>query len=111
MIPIEKERQALRLLATGRLSRRQIAAAVGISRGTVGVLKRIGQERARPVKDRTMGRTDRCPGCGRLIELPCLACQAEAHREMSRARKYPSTPATEADLAPDLDAEWNHSDP
>ena len=114
VIAIEKERQALRLLAAGRLSQRRIAQVVGIARGTVATLKRIGHERPRGQTNmllvpRPPGPIEQCPGCGRLIEMPCLACQAEGHREMRPARKSPAAPAQEADLRPDLDEDLSIS--
>jgi len=109
VIPIEKERRALRLLAGRRLSQRRIGQVVGIARGTVARLKRIGHERPRGENKmwppaRLPGPVERCAGCGRMIEMPCLACQAEAHRASRPARKFPSTPAP-ASLAPELDEE------
>jgi len=52
---------------------------------------------------RPAGPIERCPGCGRMIEMPCLACQAEGHRLAGPARKFPATPTTEADLSLELD--------
>lgn len=31
---------------------------------------------------------ERCPGCGRMIEMPCRACQAIAYRDAGRADEH-----------------------
>ena len=36
---------------------------------------------------RLPGPIERCAGCGRMIEMPCLACQAEAARRRSVSRR------------------------
>ncbi len=111
VIPIEKERRALRLLAGGRHTERQIAATVGISRGSVAMLKKLGHERPRPAKGsgmleaRPKGPVERCPGCRRLIEMPCLACEAEAYRSARPARRFPSTSASADDLGSKLEGD------
>lgn len=64
---------------------RQIARRVGLSRGTIHAMgsgqrpldysRQLADERARrrpPVL--TRGAAVRCPGCGAMVEMPCLAC-------------------------------------
>ena len=73
-----------RLLAQGRFSQRHIAQLVGVSRGTVNA---IAQGR-RPTHPPHRGGDDecvppsglpaRCPGCGGLVQMPCLACRVRS---------------------------------
>ena len=82
MIAPELVQRVERLLAVGRLSQRKIAKLTGVSRGTVGAiaagrrpdyeaLRRRRQEHEPP--ERT-GPPRRCPGCGAMVLMPCLAC-------------------------------------
>lgn len=79
MIPPGVVAEVERLLAEGRLSQRQIARRTGISRGSVSA---IASGRRRTRVDRTgrppggyaRGKPVRCPGCGALVQMPCLAC-------------------------------------
>lgn len=79
------------LLRGGRVSQRKIAQQVGVSRGTVNAIA-CGR---RP--DYTARRDDngwevpaasgpsmRCPGCGGLVRMPCLACRVRAMRRQRR---------------------------
>ena len=78
------------LLADGRLSQRGIARSLCVSRGTVGAIAH-GQ---RPdYAARLDGRSadldaptrpaERCPGCGGMVRMPCLACRLRAVRRHS----------------------------
>lgn len=81
------------LLAEGGLSQRRIAQRVGVSRGTVNAVARgrrpdyeIG--RRPPGADFTppSGPPKRCPGCGGMVQMPCLLCHVRAIRGRSRLR-------------------------
>lgn len=70
-----------RLLATGALSQRYIARLTGISRGTVGQIargKRPDYPRRPPKPPKPVfepGPPRRCPRCGGMVLMPCLACR------------------------------------
>lgn len=73
-----------RLLFVEGLSQRTVATQVGVSRGTVHAIARGKRpERVRPFPEDVMpwndGPPKRCPHCGALVYLPCLACQIRAH--------------------------------
>ena len=81
--PIAVE-QVGELLAGRTLSNRAIARATGVSRDSVGRIRR--GERPRYEELRPGGSVlgppgykpddaSRCPGCGGLVALPCLACE------------------------------------
>lgn len=84
------------LLAAGGLSQRKIAEQVGISRGTVNAIARgkrpdyvarwvlSGNDFTPPG-----GRPVRCPGCGGMVQMPCLLCHVRAikQRRLLRARQ------------------------
>lgn len=72
------------------LSQREVARQTGTSLGTVsrvatGQRKRLGAQRRRREEESTerCGPVRRCPGCGYLVELPCLVCQARIAREQT----------------------------
>lgn len=76
-----------RLLAAGQLSQRAIARRLGVSRGTVNAVA-LGRrkDRSSPERDElppafTDGPPERCPGCGGLVRMPCLACRIESMRQ------------------------------
>ena len=88
-------KQVVELLQEGKLSQRGIAREVGVDRNTVRRLARGWRPGRRerklevdfgsaeiffpdPVSDPA-----RCPGCGALVQLPCLACQIRAFRSKS----------------------------
>ncbi len=74
-----------RLLAGGRMSQREIARSLNVSRGTVGA---IAGGRRPDYSQRSAcgpgrieappGPTERCPGCGGMVQMPCLACRLRA---------------------------------
>jgi len=81
MIAPEIISQIQRLLDRGELSHRKIASQLGVSRGTVnsvanGSRARREARRSPPVErfDPPHGPPRRCPSCGRLVQMPCLAC-------------------------------------
>lgn len=70
------------LVKRGKLSQRQIAKNVGVSRGTVhAVAKGRRLEHDPNAMKKTSiwvipsGRPKRCPHCGSCVRMPCLACQ------------------------------------
>jgi hypothetical protein len=72
-----------------RNSERTVARLTGVSRKTVTRIAR-GKHKARePTYDMAPDPrpTGRCPGCGRKIELPCRACEAEAARGPRRGAR------------------------
>jgi len=79
MIPPAVVAEVRSLLAEGRLSQRQIARRTGVSRGTVGAIASGRRHRGQPPRDTPpggypQGKPVRCPGCGALVQMPCLAC-------------------------------------
>jgi hypothetical protein len=83
MIAPELVQRVERLLAEGRLSQRNIAKLTGVSRGSVGAiaagrrpdyeaLRRRRQEQEPPKRT---GPPQRCPDCGAMVLMPCLACE------------------------------------
>ena len=88
------------LLATG-LSQRAVSRQTGFCRGTVrrvaqGVLREVRQKNWRRQRSEVcdFGELEiffpddsadpsRCPGCGALVQMPCLACQIRQFRRKS----------------------------
>ena len=73
------------LLRTGRLSQRKIARRIGVSRGTVNAIAR-GRRPNNPARRKQVapgfappdGMPERCPGCGGMVQMPCLFCHLRA---------------------------------
>jgi len=70
-----------RLLVERRLSQRKIARTTGVSRGTVNAIARgirpDYETRRGPWQGHFVppsGPLRRCPGCGGLVQMPCLVC-------------------------------------
>lgn len=81
-----------RLLQAGKLSQRKIARQVDVSRGTVGAIARQRRPdyEARRRRQETefefpTGPAVRCPDCGAMTQMPCLACRVRALREKQRS--------------------------
>ena len=90
MIALDKLHEAQRLLALGTLSQRKVSAIVGISRATVSSIAK-GTYRPRQTQRREddepyppVGPVSRCPSCGRLVQIPCLACRVERIQDQER---------------------------
>lgn len=90
-----------RLLNERKLSQRMIARRVGVSRGTVNAIW-LGKrpERASPQADEEAPQFDaappqRCPGCGGMVQMPCLLCRI---RELREKRHHGRTPTGSAVL-------------
>jgi len=66
------------LLKQGKMSQRQIAKHIGVSRGTV---QAVARGKRTLVTTKTVswvvptGQPKRCPQCGGHVRMPCLACQ------------------------------------
>ena len=80
MLSNKRVKEVMRLLDAGQHSQRQIAKITGVSRI---VIYRIasGKRALRPVtentdwgEDRYKRPFERCPICGGLVQLPCIAC-------------------------------------
>ena len=80
MIAEAKIREAELMLARGKMSQREIAKRTGLSRGTISSI--AGGTRKIQVKtvDPNMppepedGPPVRCPGCGAMVQMPCVLC-------------------------------------
>ncbi|MFZ1934653.1 MAG: helix-turn-helix transcriptional regulator [Thermoguttaceae bacterium] len=83
------------MLREGRLSQREIAKRLGVSRGTVNAIasgrRREQVRRPEQAEDDGFipptGLPKRCPGCGGLAQMPCLACYIRAKNEARRAQR------------------------
>ncbi len=93
MLPWDRIEQVRRLLAAGELSQREIARRTGVSRGTVNSVARgrIDPERRRravdvpePFPRPGRGVYVRCPECGGMVQMPCLACRIRATSRTAR---------------------------
>jgi hypothetical protein len=80
-----------RLLAEGHLSQRKIARWTGVSRGTVNAIARgerpdYEARRHRQDDDFTLpsGPARRCPGCGGMVQMPCLLCRIRGLKQPAR---------------------------
>ena len=66
------------LLKQGKMSQRQIAKHIGVSRGTVQAVAK-GKRTLTIAKTVSWvaptGLPKRCPQCGGHVRMPCLACQ------------------------------------
>jgi hypothetical protein len=78
-----------RLLLDEVLSQRKIARRLGISRGTVGAIAQ-GRRSDYSRSDECIGLLAppgpprRCPGCGGLVQMPCLLCHIRAMKAARR---------------------------
>lgn len=82
------------LLSEGQLSQRAIARLLGVNRGTVSAIA-LGRGRYDELSKRRRSREEvpppsgcprRCPECGALVQMPCVACRV---REILRHRRRP----------------------
>jgi hypothetical protein len=75
-----------RLLRDGGLSQRQIAAQLGVGRGTVNAIANgqrslFGRETPKTTSPTIpLSPPKRCPHCGYRVYLPCQICKIRAHR-------------------------------
>ena len=89
------------MLESGEFSQREIADKIGVSRGTVSAISRGSRtERFAGESDETdspfeAGPPRRCPTCGGLVQMPCLACRT---REMIATESCQASWGESADL-------------
>jgi predicted XRE-type DNA-binding protein len=98
MLPLTIVEEVCRLLEEDELSQRQIAARLGISRGTVNAIalgKRGVFGRESDMLGAELVRRDcspvRCPGCKALVYMPCVLCRTRAYlatREIREAASH-----------------------
>jgi hypothetical protein len=95
MISDSQAAEIRRLLDEGRLSQRQIARAVRVSRGTVDAMAsgrrpdRL-ETKPEPLDDlEPLGPPQRCPDCGGLVYLPCVLCRLRAVFALRSPRAVP----------------------
>lgn len=87
--------EILRLLNEGKISQRKIALRIGVSRTAVKAvfLKTVHkssvceEKRKRDMIIHPSGKPIRCPHCGSLVKMPCLACQLKEIKDRRRAIK------------------------
>lgn len=91
--------QVLQMLASGQLSQRKIARAIGISRATVSAIAHGRRQEDPPDRPglptetaalRWNGPAKRCPGCGGLVYTPCRLCAARAAAARLPEHRRPS---------------------
>ena len=76
-----------RLLQSGQLSHRKIAAKLGVGRGTVAAIAsgRRGLYGREPLDDGPasvpLTPAERCRQCGYRVYMPCLICRSRDYRE------------------------------
>jgi hypothetical protein len=86
MLAVSVVEQIQGLLDEGTLSQRQIAERLGVSRGSVTTIA-LGRRRNRPARPSAAdfilpsGTPMRCPGCGGMVQMPCLLCSVRAAKE------------------------------
>jgi hypothetical protein len=110
MLALSTVHEIDRLLNEGKLSQRQIAQRLGVSRGSVGAIASgqrplVGKTDPSPglpaIKSREL--PQRCPACGYRIYVPCQICAARSYRAAKR-RKLMSKPAPAPGTEPDASA-------
>ena len=82
----------MRLLTRTNYSNRRVARETGLSRGTVNKLASgerppVGKEDNYHAEPIVQEPPERCPECGYLVTMPCVACRTrEYQRELTRER-------------------------
>jgi hypothetical protein len=97
----ELVREIYRLLCEGQLSQRQIAARLGVSRGTVGAIAsgrrglkgKVGEGGASHAHVARCGPV-RCCVCGYRVYKPCRICLAREYRRQQLSGIEPSPDGT-----------------
>jgi DNA-binding XRE family transcriptional regulator len=93
MISLKSEEEIRKLIAEGSWSQREISQKTGISRGTISsIVNGTFRIRKATASDtiaeggivHPSGEYVRCPGCGGMVQMPCLACYFN-----KREQKYP----------------------
>jgi hypothetical protein len=82
MLPIHLVHEVQRLLDEREISRREIARRLGLARGTVQAIAqgRRGLYGREADADQRPASPERCPGCGKLVQMPCVYCRAVTYR-------------------------------
>ncbi len=100
-----------RLLSEGKLSQRAIARRLGISRGTVcamatgrrGNCESLARANGGGNSSKPADPSERCPGCGAMVYMPCRLCRARAAVAKRSARPLrPVLARLDASLEPEL---------
>ena len=105
------------LLATGRYTQRAIARMTGIGRGTVASIASgdrpdySARQQAKIDREKPpfSGPARRCPTCGRLVQLPCLACwltTEKAAGHLQPAQGLADDGGFQLDLSPEHQARY-----
>ena len=118
MIDPAIEHRIRELLASGRHSQREIARMTGASRPTVDAMAsgkrgdlsaaheaRIARREHAPFS----GIPTRCPTCGRLVQMPCLACWLAAENaagHLQRPQGLADDGGFQLDLSPEHQARY-----
>lgn len=90
MLPTALVHEIDRLVRDGKLSQRQIATHLNVSRGIVSAIARgrRGLYGKDPLDDDSpLAPTSppvRCPHCGYRVYEPCIVCRTRAHRQRQR---------------------------
>lgn len=90
MLALGLEREVERLLDSKRLSERQIAKRLGISRGTVRSVAKVQRPTRTTCKKKGFSFFSdetppaRCKSCGAIVFMPCLLCHV---RTLARHRR------------------------
>lgn len=79
MLPSSVIQEVWELLQAGELSQRKIALKTGVSRGTVSAIANGQRNLAGSSAEQEQPIFERCPGCGALVTMPCVLCQARAY--------------------------------
>jgi hypothetical protein len=91
MLPKAIVLEVEQLLAAGRLSQRQIARRLGLSRGSVALIAQgawagysapLHADEEQPTRP-----AQRCPGCGGRVYLPCRLCAVRRLKRRERERR------------------------
>jgi hypothetical protein len=95
MLPAALIQEVDRLLQDGQLSHREIAAQLGVSRGTVnavanGSRRHYGNEpHAGDIRLSTAASSAvRCPRCGYRVYAPCLICRTRDHKHRQQGQRH-----------------------
>lgn len=91
--------KVIQRLASQGISQLEISRRTGISRDTIRTvingrhpLSHISESNEDSHLRHVNRPVERCPGCGRLIEMPCRACQAKAYRDVGTAPNLDAAP-------------------
>jgi hypothetical protein len=110
MLSCSTVKEIRRLLAEGKLSQRKIAVVTGVSRGSVNAIA-IGRRADYPTRElneekprKPSGPPKRCPKCGAMVYMPCVACSLREQRALHTSNSLDDGQAIDL-LPPNLNAE------